>query len=565
LRPDSTTQDEFAQDPLPFDRGITLSGLLPRIICLAILFGAELLVLSFWLDGERLPQNLFLVGLIRQWGAAALRYVVTCSAVFATFAYLRSQPLLDRLSEQLRSQPVRPILIIAHLFCLLGFAALSNSLYGNSPSNLLAACWLVVGTSAILFGALAAIPFQIWVALLRGTGALWLYAAATAGAADFATHPSRQLWEPAVRMTFRMVRWLLIPFLTAISGDAATGQIGSPRFAVLISPECSGLEGAGLMLAFSLVWLWLFRHEMRFPNALLLPPMGVTTIFLMNAVRIAALILIGDAGAPGIAEGGFHSQAGWILFNLVALSLCVVSLHSPWFALQPGTGIAAVLTNLSAEAPRRSEVPAAPYFLPLVTLLAAGMVAHAASSDFEWLYPLRFVAASAALWTFRKKYSEWSWRPEPMAFLIGIGVFILWIVPDLLQTTPATGARMPAALAAAPGWLAIGWICVRVLAASVTVPLSEELAFRGYLLRRFTAMQFENLPPRAFTWFALGLSSFLFGLMHGGRWLEGTIAGAAYAFAYLRRGRLVDAVVAHGVTNALLAAYVLTAQRWYFW
>ena len=72
------------------------------------------------------------------------------------------------------------------------------------------------------------------------------------------------------------------------------------------------------MIAFGIVWLLLFRKESRFPQALVLIPAGVVLIYLLNAARIAALILIGDAGAERIALGGFHSQAGWIAFNLVA-------------------------------------------------------------------------------------------------------------------------------------------------------------------------------------------------------------------------------------------------------
>jgi exosortase/archaeosortase family protein len=48
-------------------------------------------------------------------------------------------------------------------------------------------------------------------------------------------------------------------------------------------------------------------------------------LFLLNAVRIAALILIGNSGARQIALGGFHLQAGWIAFNGVALVFSVAA------------------------------------------------------------------------------------------------------------------------------------------------------------------------------------------------------------------------------------------------
>jgi len=61
------------------------------------------------------------------------------------------------------------------------------------------------------------------------------------------------------------------------------------------------------------------------------------------------------------------------------------------------------------------------------------------------------------------------------------------------------------------------------------------------------------------------ISSVAFGLLHGGRWLAGTIAGVLYAAALRWRGRIGDAVAAHAVTNALLAAWVLISGHWGLW
>jgi membrane protease YdiL (CAAX protease family) len=53
--------------------------------------------------------------------------------------------------------------------------------------------------------------------------------------------------------------------------------------------------------------------------------------------------------------------------------------------------------------------------------------------------------------------------------------------------------------------------------------------------------------------------------MHGPRWIAGALAGLIYAIAYLRRGRIGDAVIAHAVTNALLALVVVSMRKWYLW
>ena len=98
----------------------------------------------------------------------------------------------------------------------------------------------------------------------------------------------------------------------------------------------------------------------------------------------------------------------------------------------------------------------------------------------------------------------------------------------------------------------------------ITVPLAEELAFRGYLVRKLISSEFESVDPRRFTWLSFLLSSILFGAIHD-RWLAGTLAGMAFALALYRRGRISDAVVAHATSNALIAAFVLSTGSWSLW
>ena len=55
----------------------------------------------------------------------------------------------------------------------------------------------------------------------------------------------------------------------------------------------------------------------------------------LNCVRILALILIGDAGAPAVAAGGFHSEAGWISFIVLSAGLLLASQHTSWITVAP--------------------------------------------------------------------------------------------------------------------------------------------------------------------------------------------------------------------------------------
>jgi exosortase E/protease (VPEID-CTERM system) len=332
--------------------------------------------------------------------------------------------------------------------------------------------------------------------------------------------------------------------------------IGTPRFHVEIAPQCSGLEGVGRILAFGILWLLVFRKECQFPRSLVLIPFGITLIFLLNSVRIAALVLIGNAGAEQIALGGFHSQAGWIAFSAVGVGFCFVVQRVPWFTTKPPAWE-------SLDTARYN--PTAAFLLPFLAILAAGMIASAAkgTGDLEWLYPLRLVAAVGMLWIFRRSYASLSWRCDWVAPVVGAIVFAIWIGLD--HASPNVDRAFSDALMTYSAPARVVWIAVRVLAAVVTVPLAEELAFRGYLMRRLVSSDFEAVSFRHFSWFALLASSIVFGLLHGGYWIAGIIAGILLGLVVIRRGRIGDAVVAHATANALLAVYVLVYHKWHLW
>jgi exosortase E/protease (VPEID-CTERM system) len=528
---------------------------------LGLLFALELTSLSVWLDGNSLTASTGAARLVHDWGAWILRVVVGFCVLFGTCIWLRNRPGVEEVEAGLRLRPLNRTLLASHALALTAFALLSSIAFristGGGPSGLLLGSWLFAGIAAIVFAALAFLPASAWMRLTGGTGALWIYTFAAVIAACVAGNASRSLWVPVSHVTFGLVRLMLTPFFSSIVADPSGMILGTRRFVVEIAPECSGFEGMGLIAAFGTLWLFLFRKECRFPHALVLIPAGVIMIFLLNAARIAALIAIGDHGAERIALGGFHSQAGWIAFNAIALGLTTVAGSIPWIRNQ----------NVPGPRPRvpgavATDNPTAAWVLPFVVILGTGMLSHAMSADFEWLYPLRFFAAAFTLWSFRHKYRSLDWRVGWAGPVAGLVVFLLWI---FMERSGGRADAMPAALAAAQPWTRIAWICVRTLAATVTVPIAEELAFRGFLLRRVLSEDFEQVSFRRFSWPAIAISSILFGLLHGDRWLAGAAAGVVYALVLARRGRIGEAVAAHSTTNILIAADVLLFHQWQLW
>jgi exosortase E/protease (VPEID-CTERM system) len=286
---------------------------------------------------------------------------------------------------------------------------------------------------------------------------------------------------------------------------------------------------------------------------LIIIPAGLALLFVLNVLRIAALVLIGHAGYHDIAIYGFHSQAGWIAFNCTAAGIAYFSLRSTWFSR---TASAATLPVTSGPAPTTA------YLLPFLTILAIGMISRAASGTFETLYPIRLLAAALAIgycWPrLRAMNFRFSWR----GIAVGVAVFGLWLAAAHFLS-PAS--PMPAGLAALPPVGRGLWIAARVAAAVVTVPIAEELAYRGYLMRRFKSVEFESVRFGDAGRWALLLSSIVFGVGHGTWWIPATAAGLLYGILPMRTERIGEAIAAHATTNGLIAVWVLLLQQWQLW
>jgi CAAX prenyl protease-like protein len=108
------------------------------------------------------------------------------------------------------------------------------------------------------------------------------------------------------------------------------------------------------------------------------------------------------------------------------------------------------------------------------------------------------------------------------------------------------------------------WLLFRVIGSVVTVPLAEELLFRGYLLAKFARQQIMLEGRIAFSWVALILSSILFGLLHA-NWIAGIVAGLIFGLVRYRGDSVKDAVIAHASANLLLSVYVISSGSWSLW
>jgi exosortase E/protease (VPEID-CTERM system) len=258
-------------------------------------------------------------------------------------------------------------------------------------------------------------------------------------------------------------------------------------------------------------------------------------------------MLVGARWSPEIALGSFHSKAGWVLFCGLALGLLALTRSTSLFARD-------------LPLPERSSTwnPTAAYLSPLLALVGVNMVVGLVATGSAIPQLLGVLAGAAVLWRYRSDHSDrlrlsWSWQ----ALTLGLVAFALWIA---LQPSPDPTAAWHRGLATLPVPLAAALLAARVFGSVLVVPTVEELAFRGFLLRRLVSADFTSVSS-SFRWAPFLVSSVAYGLLHE-RWLAGILVGMIFALAQQRRGRLADAILAHAVCNLLVG---LQATGWGVW
>jgi membrane protease YdiL (CAAX protease family) len=209
---------------------------------------------------------------------------------------------------------------------------------------------------------------------------------------------------------------------------------------------------------------------------------------------------------------------------------------------------------------------------------------------YPWSYAFKSVLCVAIFFWLKpwRVYSALRVRNILPALLVGIGVALLWIVPEMpwvgdaspgvqdfyhrwLITMPGAFPsyypELPighASLAYAPQ--EAGWFLtiMKLLGSSCVIAVIEEFFFRGFFYRWQSHGKFWLQPLTEFDLQPFLLMVVVFGLEHD-RWFMGMVAGAAYGLLVILRGDIWAAALAHGVTNFLLGLYVIATQQYGFW
>jgi CAAX prenyl protease-like protein len=211
------------------------------------------------------------------------------------------------------------------------------------------------------------------------------------------------------------------------------------------------------------------------------------------------------------------------------------------------------------------------YIVPFVAFISLMQLDRALSLPPEVFYPIRFVAVLLILLAVSRPFV--SLRPSyPVTSVaVGIAVFLIWIGPDLLfgyrHHWLFENSLLGSAASSIPsGIRGSAWFTsLRILTSVALVPVLEELFWRGWMMRWLIDPDFQKVPLGKFAPFAFWVVAVLFASEHGPYWDVGLAAGIIYNWWMVRCRNLADCILAHAITNAALATYVLLAGQWQYW
>jgi uncharacterized protein len=216
----------------------------------------------------------------------------------------------------------------------------------------------------------------------------------------------------------------------------------------------------------------------------------------------------------------------------------------------------------------------APFFVFLAFLLVAELVSRVGDGYAHWMlaeprywiFPVQTGVCGWLLWRWRGHYAFGPNRGWLVAVGVGMAALAVWVAPQwLFGAAPRVEGFNPTYFGP-DGAPYTANLSLRLLRMVIVVPLVEEIFWRGWLLRYLVNEDFQKVPFGTFTWKSFLITSVAFCFEHHfADWPAAVITGALYNFVAYRTKSLAACVVAHAVTNGVLAVYILRTGQWGFW
>lgn len=188
---------------------------------------------------------------------------------------------------------------------------------------------------------------------------------------------------------------------------------------------------------------------------------------------------------------------------------------------------------------------------------------------------LRFVLPLAAAWMYSRPALKGRPSKPFLSILLGLAVFAIWVGPDVVAPAWRQSILFNNGIVGHPAGNTppaakndLYFLFIRVVVSVISVPILEELFWRGWLMRWLIGGQdkdFRNIPLGTYAAGAFWITALLFASEHGSFWDVGLVTGVIFNWWMIRTKNLWDLILTHAVTNAALAAYVIYCNQWQYW
>lgn len=221
---------------------------------------------------------------------------------------------------------------------------------------------------------------------------------------------------------------------------------------------------------------------------------------------------------------------------------------------------------------RLSRHPALPYILPFGAFLGflalRGILPIPETADFA----IRVSVLALVLWFVSRPVIDLRLRVPWGTIAVGVGIFLLWIIPDVVFPDyrhhwlfeNALMGKVASSLSG-KGQSDAVVLALRFTRAVAIVPIVEELFWRAWLMRWLISADFAAVKLGTYTRLSFWVVALLFASEHGPYWDVGLAAGVLFNWWMLRTKSLGDLIWAHAIANGCLSAYVLITHRWEYW
>jgi uncharacterized protein len=225
----------------------------------------------------------------------------------------------------------------------------------------------------------------------------------------------------------------------------------------------------------------------------------------------------------------------------------------------------------STQVPSRVREDVA-YMLPMGVFLVLTMVGGEWPGLFAASYIVKTLVVAGLLVFLWPQFTKINWKYGWLGIIVGIVGVVQWVGMEKLllhywgdyhfmkNSAPVDPFRdySPA--------FAWAFIFIRIMCATLVVPVMEELFWRDFLWRSMIAPNdFKMAEIGEWDWKAFLLVAVAFGAGVHFEWLTAITWGLMIGGLLVYTRSLGACIIAHGVTNLLLGLYVVIYQDWRFW